>query len=79
VNPHTIRSIFATEYIKATHNFIDAAYMLGDDVKTVLENYARLLDEECGKRAGERIGRILRGEPPDTNGSLPDPKYPRRH
>jgi hypothetical protein len=79
VNPHTIRSIFATEYIKATHNFIDAAYMLGDDVKTVLENYARLLDEECGKRAGERIGRILRGEPPDPNGSLPDPKYPRRH
>lgn len=78
VNPHTIRSIFATELILETHNFIDAAYMLGDDVKTVLKNYAKLDNEECGRRAGDWIGRTLRGESPDTNGSLPDPKYRRR-
>jgi len=78
VNPHTIRTIWATEYIKATHNFIDAAYMLGDSVETVLKNYARLLEEACGKRAGDWISRMLSGESPNTNGVLPDPKYRRR-
>jgi hypothetical protein len=62
VNPHMIRSIYATEYIKATNNFVDAAFMLGDTVKTVLDSYAKLFDEECGKRANEWISHTLRGE-----------------
>ncbi len=79
VNPHTIRSIWATEYIMETQNYIDAAYMLGDDVTTVLKNYAKLKHEVSEKRASEWIGRTLKGESHDTNGSLPDPKKPRRH
>jgi hypothetical protein len=73
VNPHTIRSIWPTEYIKATHNLVDAAYMLGDSVEVVLRIYARLLDEECGKRAGDWIGRRLSGESTDTNKSRSEP------
>ena len=84
VNPHMIRTIFATEYIKATNNFIDPAYMLGDDVKTVINTYAKLLDEDCGKRASEWISGMLHGEPPDGNGAvlqskLPKLQYPRGH
>src|SRR5690348_4701597 len=40
MNPHMIRTVWATEYIKSTKNFIDAAYMLGDRVETVLHSYA---------------------------------------
>ncbi len=42
MNPHMVRTIWATEYIKSTKNFIDAAYMLGDKVETVLHSYAQL-------------------------------------
>lgn len=51
MNPHMVRTIWATEYIKSTKNFIDATYMLGDKVETVLHSYANLLDEDCEKRA----------------------------
>lgn len=39
VNPHLIRSIFATEYIRDTRNVALAAYLLGDDIATVMKHY----------------------------------------
>jgi hypothetical protein len=66
VNPHMIRTIFATEYIKSTNNFIDAAYMLGDTVKTVINTYAKLLDDDCGKRASQWVSRNLHEESSST-------------
>lgn len=63
VYPHLIRTIWATEYIKSTKNYIDAAYMLGDTVETVLAKYAKLLDEDCGKRANDWITRRLNHDP----------------
>jgi hypothetical protein len=70
VNVHMIRTIWATEYIKATKNFVDAAYMLGDTVETVLKNYAKLLDSDCGKRPSEWVAKTLGNEPLSTNGRL---------
>jgi integrase len=51
VNPHRIRDIWATEYIKSTRDVAGAAYMLGDTVPIVLKHYAHLLDAEAGRRA----------------------------
>jgi hypothetical protein len=69
MNPHMVRTIWATEYIKATRNFIDAAYMLGDTVETVLKSYAKLLDEDCEKRAKAWLLITLRDDPPSGNGN----------
>jgi hypothetical protein len=69
MNPHMIRTIWATEYIKSTKNFIDAAYMLGDKVETVLHSYANLLDEDCEKRAQSWLSRTLKDEPQSSNGN----------
>jgi len=69
MNPHMVRTIWATEYIKSTRNFIDAAYMLGDTVETVLKSYAKLLDEDCEKRARAWLSRTLKDEPPSGNGT----------
>jgi integrase len=82
VNPHMFRTIFATEYIRETNNYTDAAYMLGDCVKTVIERYAKLLDEDCAKRASAWISHKLQGETAETNGNghpscLPKLQYPR--
>jgi hypothetical protein len=69
VNPHMVPTIWATEYINATRNLIDAAYMLGDTVETVLKSYAKLLDQDCGKRASEWLAKTLGNEPPSRNGN----------
>ncbi|HYR75736.1 MAG TPA: hypothetical protein VEM96_07810 [Pyrinomonadaceae bacterium] len=69
VNVHMIRTIWATEYIKATRNVIDAAFMLGDTVETVLKSYAKLLDQDCGKRASQWVAKTLKNEPPSVNGN----------
>src|SRR5574341_392883 len=76
MNPHMVRTIWATEYIKSTRNFIDAAYMLGDTVETVLQSYAKLLDEDCEKRAKVWLAQILNDELPqwDGNGSIANDK-----
>lgn len=67
MNPHMVRTIWATEYIKSTRNFIDAAYMLGDTVQTVLKSYARLLDGECEQRAKAWLLITLRDDAPSWN------------
>jgi integrase-like protein len=69
MNPHMVRTIWATEYIKSTKNFIDAAYMLGDKVETVLQSYADLLDEDCEKRAKSWLATALKNEPLSPNGN----------
>jgi hypothetical protein len=51
VNPHLIRDIWATTYIKRTGDLIGAAKRLGDTIGTVLNHYAHLLDEEAEARA----------------------------
>jgi hypothetical protein len=51
VNPHLIRDIWATTYIKKTRDLIGAARRLGDLIETVLKHYAHLLDEEAEERA----------------------------
>lgn len=83
VNPHMFRTIFATEIIKATNDFSLAAYMLGNRVKTVIDTYAYLLDEDCAKRASEWVTRRLQNESADSiddqkESELPPLKYPRR-
>src|SRR5260370_13794137 len=65
---HMVRVMWASEYIKCTRNFIDAAYMLGDTVETVLKSYAKLLDEDCEKRARAWLSSTLKDEPPSGNG-----------
>jgi site-specific recombinase XerC len=69
LHPHLVRTIWATEYIKSTKNYIDAAYMLGDTVETVLKTYAKLLDADCGKRASEWVTRTLNNDPTLTSGN----------
>ncbi len=64
-----VRTIWATEYIKATSNLIDAAFMLGDTVETVLKHYAKLLDQDCGKRASQWVAKTLGNETPSVNGN----------
>lgn len=70
VSVHMIRTIWATEYIKATRNVIDAAFMLGDTVETVLKSYAKLLDQECGKRASQWVANTLGSEASPANANL---------
>jgi hypothetical protein len=80
VNPHMFRTIFATEFITETNDFIGAAYMLMDSVEVVIKKYAYLLDKDCGKRANEWISRKLGGPGNDGDAqprSLPKLNYPR--
>jgi hypothetical protein len=53
VNPHMLRSIWATEYIQEMKDPIVAAYMLNDKVETVMENYAELLNPSSADIAAE--------------------------
>jgi hypothetical protein len=51
-NPHAIRTIWATEYIKATGgDFFTVAIMLNDTLETVIKNYIHLLDENVAEKA----------------------------
>jgi hypothetical protein len=45
VNPHQIRTIFATRMLKAGLNIIDVARLLGDRLQTVGDKYITLADE----------------------------------
>jgi Phage integrase family len=66
VNPHLIRDIWATEYIKSTRDLVGAAYMLGDTVEIVLQHYAHLLDAEAEQRATEWLRTWLPDETSPT-------------
>lgn len=52
-HPHLIRTIWATEYIRETHDFYGSAIMLNDTLETVIDNYAELLDSDTAVKADE--------------------------
>jgi hypothetical protein len=73
VNPHMIRDIWATEYIKATRDIAGAAYMLGNTVEVVLKHYAHLLDADAEARAGQWLSHTI------ISSQSPSPVGPPRH
>jgi hypothetical protein len=62
MNPHLIRDIWATEYIKSTRDLIGAASRLGDTVESVLRHYAHLLDADAESRASDWLQGRLNGQ-----------------
>jgi len=55
-NPHMIRTVWATEWIKNTHgDFYTAAVMLNDKLETVIANYSELLEEDVAEKADRFI------------------------
>ena len=51
LHPHMIRTIWATEHIRAGLNFLDVAKMLNDRIETVIARYTHLLDEDVAEKA----------------------------
>jgi integrase len=45
INPHQVRTIWATRMLKSGLNIIDVARMLGDRIQTVYDKYVTLADE----------------------------------
>jgi hypothetical protein len=59
--PHLIRTIWATEYIDKTRDFTGAAYMLGDNVATVLRAYQHILGKDQHAKAKAFLSTALQG------------------
>jgi integrase len=59
--PHLIRTIWATEYIDKTRDFTGAAYMLGDNVQTVLRAYQHILGKDQHAKAKAFLDEALQG------------------
>ena len=55
LHPHMIRTIWATEYIRKTGDFYDAAYMLNDRLETVIAQYTHLRGENVAERVYGRL------------------------
>lgn len=53
VNPHQVRTIWATRMLKAGLNIIDVARFLGDKIQTVYDKYVTLADESPPATAWE--------------------------
>jgi hypothetical protein len=49
MNPHIVRSVWATEYLKekGMPGVVTCAYMLNDTIQTVLDTYADILTPDC--------------------------------
>ena len=58
--PHLIRTTWATEYIEKTRDFTGAAYMLGDNVATVLKAYQDILGKDQHAKAKDFLAEALR-------------------
>lgn len=52
-HPHLFRSVWATEYIRDTHDLYGAAVMLNDTLESVIKNYAYLLDSGTAVKSDE--------------------------
>ena len=80
--PHLIRTIWATEYIEKKRDFTGAAYMLGDNVATVLRAYQDILGKDQHAKAKtsspRRCTRAERGSGKRAQ-MLPAPASPPRH
>jgi integrase len=59
--PHMIRTIWATEWIQSTGDFMTAAVMLNDTLEVVIRNYAHLRDEGVAEHAYEWVNRRVNG------------------
>jgi integrase len=61
VNPHMLRTIWTTEYLKekGMKGAAIAAYMLNDKIETVLRDYADLLTPDCEDDATEWLAKVL--------------------
>jgi hypothetical protein len=59
--PHLIRTIWATEFIARTGDFTTAAYMLGDTVQVVLQQYQEILDTAHQQKASQVLVDLLAG------------------
>jgi hypothetical protein len=58
-HPHLIRTIWATEWIQSSGDFMTAAIMLNDRLETVIANYSHLREENVAEKAYEWVqGRI---------------------
>jgi hypothetical protein len=54
-HPHIVRTVLATEYIRDTGKFYNAAWMLNDTFDTVIKNYAHLRDENVAENVYEWV------------------------
>jgi hypothetical protein len=61
MNPHMIRSIWATEYLKkhGMNGVATCAYMLNDAINTILNAYADLLTPDCEAAASSWLDDML--------------------
>ncbi len=61
MNPHIIRSVWATEYLKkkGMDGVATCAYMLNDTIQTILKTYADLLTPDCEAAASSWLDDIL--------------------
>ena len=68
LNPHLIRTIRTTEYIRDTKDFYGAAILLNDTLETVISNYAEILHEGMAVRGDEWFKDLLVKRSPDKMG-----------
>jgi site-specific recombinase XerD len=54
-HPHMIRTVWATEWIKSSGDFMTAAIMLNDRLETVIQNYSHLREENVAENAYEWV------------------------
>jgi hypothetical protein len=54
-HPHIMRTIWATEWIRTSGDFMTAAIMLNDRLETVIKNYSHLRDENVAEKAFEWV------------------------
>jgi hypothetical protein len=59
--PHLIRTIWATEYLKATQDFTTAATMLGDTLPVVMRTYYEIVHEDQHAKAKAFLSTALQG------------------
>ena len=54
-----IRTIWATEWIQSSGDFMTAAILLNDRLETVIQNYSHLREENVAEKAYEWVkGRV---------------------
>jgi hypothetical protein len=59
--PHLIRTIWATEYLRATGDFTTAATMLGDTLVVVMRTYYDIVHEDQHAKANAFLSTALQG------------------
>jgi hypothetical protein len=60
-HPHIMRTIWATEWIQSSGDFMTAAIMLNDRLETVINNYSHLRDENVAETAYQWVQRRMNG------------------